>query len=262
MGDAIHVNVAALKQAGTDMVAGYVTGTAEIQWTAADWALFAGTATVTIDQGANGSPVPTADVRDVETGAWTVEAAVSAPWDAARPTIYCSLATLPQLAGWAGDVWVADWTGTPPTSPPAVPAGMTCVAVQYSDQGGGGAYDLSVVFDPAWPTAPPEREEEEEEEGDVQAGAYSDGRMIVAATGTDGNVYVSEQLSAGSSWTRTGNPAGGPVPVNPVTVALEIVADVPSVFIQSTDPPGSGNGNVYTCWKQSDGTWAAWVQIL
>ena len=28
---------------------------------------------------------------------------------------------------------------------------MTCVAVQYTNQGGGGTYDLSVVFDPAWP---------------------------------------------------------------------------------------------------------------
>jgi hypothetical protein len=100
--------------------------------------------------------VPSATVRDVETGAWTPGAAVSEqPWTAVRPTIYCSLDTLPDVAaaGWQGDVWVADYGEPPvtPTAPPAVPAGMTCVAVQWSDQGGGGAYDLSVVFDPTWP---------------------------------------------------------------------------------------------------------------
>lgn len=155
MGDAIHLNVAQLLAAGTDLVAGYVTGTPDIAWTLADFqaAFDAGKIVVTIDQGGIGSPVPVAQVRDVEAGAWTPAAAVSAPWTAARPTIYISLASLPELeqAGWRGDVWVADWTGTPPASPPPVPAGMTCVAQQYSDQGGGGAYDLSVVFDPAWP---------------------------------------------------------------------------------------------------------------
>jgi hypothetical protein len=154
MGDATHVNVPSLETAGTDMVAGYVTGSPDILWTAADWARFTVPA-VTIDQGyGGGRPILYADVRDVETGAWTVATAVSlAGWTAARPTIYCSLSTLPQLAaaGWQGDVWVADWTLTPPTAPPPMPPGMTCVAVQYSDQGGGGTYDLSVVFDPAWP---------------------------------------------------------------------------------------------------------------
>ena len=162
MGDAIGVNAGVLARGGTDMVAGYVTGDGDIPWTAADWALFTGKVAVTIDQGAAGSPVAGADVRDVESGAWTPAAAVhNVPWTAARPTIYCSASALPQVAaaGWQGDVWVADWTGTPPAAPPAVPAGMTCVAVQYTDQGGGGAYDLSVVFDPAWPgttPAPPE----------------------------------------------------------------------------------------------------------
>jgi hypothetical protein len=159
MGDAIHINVAALHAAGLDIAAGYVTGTPTIRWTPADWALFAGRPVVTIDQaGGLGSPVTNADVRDVETGAWTVGAAViTAGWTAPRPTIYCSLSMLPQLAAasWHGAVWVADWTGTPPASPPVVPPGMTCVAVQYSDQGGGGAYDLSVVFDPYWPEEAP-----------------------------------------------------------------------------------------------------------
>ncbi len=156
MGDATHDNVAALAavQSSLQLVAGYVTGTADIQWTAADWAEFPGLPQVTIDQGAAGSPVATANVRDVEAGAWSAAGAVDQTgWTAPRPTIYCSLDSLPELeqAGWQGAVWVADYTGTAPGSPPAMPAGMTCVAVQYTDQGGGGTYDLSVVFDPYWP---------------------------------------------------------------------------------------------------------------
>jgi hypothetical protein len=154
MGDATHASVAALAAAGTDMAAGYVTGGPAIMWTAADWARFAGRAVVTIDQGFTGSPVMTADVRDVEAGAWTAAAAVNrAGWTAPRPTVYCSASLLPQLAaaGWRGDVWVADYISQAPGQPYPVPAGMNSVAWQWTDTGGGGAYDLSVVFDPAWP---------------------------------------------------------------------------------------------------------------
>jgi hypothetical protein len=195
MADATHVNVHALIGAGFDLVAGYVTGTPPIRWTPADWALFP-PGQVTIDQGYGGFPVLDADVRDVETGAWTVADAVSlAGWTVARPTIYCSLATLPQLeaAGWRGDVWAADWTGTPPAVPPPMPPGMTCVAVQYTDQGGGGAYDLSVIFDPTWP--------QEAFMTTVLAGIpgawltyqfYVDttsGAAFIVGTGADGHVY-------------------------------------------------------------------------
>jgi len=158
MGDAIAANVAALQAAGTDMVAGYVTGSGDIQWTAADFALFPGKPQVTIDQGFTGSPVASAIVRDVEAGAWSAGNAVtSKPWTPARPTIYCSASVLPQVsaAGWQGDVWVADYVSTAPTSPYPVPAGMTCVAWQWTDTGGGGTYDLSVVFDPYWPEEAP-----------------------------------------------------------------------------------------------------------
>lgn len=156
MGDAIHDNVPALAavQSSLQVVAGYVTGSPDIVWTPADWAQFGGLVPVTIDQGFTGSPVAAANVRDVEAGAWTAAAAVDLTgWTTARPTIYCSLDVLPQLeqVGWQGDVWVADYTSAAPGSPSAVPAGMTCVAVQWTDQGGGGAYDLSVVFDPTWP---------------------------------------------------------------------------------------------------------------
>ena len=154
MGDAIHDNVPALAKARIGMVAGYVTGSPDIVWTAADWAAFPGIPHVTIDQGFTGSPVATAVVRDVEAGAWTVAAAVDKTgWTASRPTIYCSASVLPGLAtaGWQGDVWIADYVSSPPAAPPAMPAGMTCVAWQWTDSGGGGLYDLSVVFDESWP---------------------------------------------------------------------------------------------------------------
>jgi hypothetical protein len=157
MADAISANYEAGIAAGTQLLAVYVTGTPDIQWTAAQLAAIpAAMVVVTIDQGAEGSPVADATVRDVETGAWTADQAVSdEPWTAARPTVYCDLDNLPLLeqAGWQGDVWVADWTDTAPAQPPVVPAGMNCVAVQWTDQGGGGLYDLSVVFDPTWPEA-------------------------------------------------------------------------------------------------------------
>src|SRR5215469_5977504 len=137
MGDAIHDNVGALVQARPQVVAGYVTGSPYVVWTPADWALFPGIPHVTIDQGFTGSPVASAIVRDVEPGAWTAAAAVSSrPWTPARPTIYCSASTLPALAqtGWRGDVWVANYVASAPGSPYPVPAGMTCVAWQWTDK--------------------------------------------------------------------------------------------------------------------------------
>jgi hypothetical protein len=207
MADATSANAQAGIDAGTDLLAIYVTGSADVQWTTAQQALIpAGVTVVTIDQGGTGSPVASANVRDVESGAWTASQAVSEqPWTAPRPTVYCSLDNLSGLsaAGWLGDVWVADWTGSPPTSPTAVPDGMTCVAVQYSDEGGGGTYDLSVVFDPTWP-----------EEADVtipglpgqwltvpQYFNSSDGTTVAVGYGLDNTVWYTTFVPGSSGWT-------------------------------------------------------------
>lgn len=207
MGDAIHDNVSALVaiKGELQLVAGYVTGSADVQWTSADWAEFAGLSLVTIDQGYTGSPVASADVRDVEAGAWTPAAAVDLDgWTAARPTIYCSLDTLPQVtaAGWRGDVWLADWTGTPPTDPPAE-AGVTVVAVQYASLAD---YDLSVVFDPYWPAEGPDPMfitipgvpgqwlSVEQLYSPASKTAY------VVGVGTNGLVYMSKSVNGGA-WT-------------------------------------------------------------
>ena len=152
MADAISANYGSLPPLADAIRAGYVTGSPDIQWTAAQLA----TATVTIDQGFTGSPVASATVRDVEAGAWTPVAAVNLTgWTAARPTIYCNQNTLPSVlaAGWRGDLWLAIITPQPPGSPPVVP-GCTVVAIQYA-QAVGAAYDLSVVFDDTWPNGDP-----------------------------------------------------------------------------------------------------------
>ena len=158
MGDAIHDNVGHLQVARPQLAAGYVTGSADIKWTAADWALFPGIPHVTIDQGFTGSPVPSAIVRDVEPGAWQPFSAVNRNgWTAARPTIYCDRNDLSREGGvlgcgWKGDLWLAwpGWNGEPlPTAP-----GCTYVAVQ-NQPNVGNAYDLSVVLDDNWPDLAP-----------------------------------------------------------------------------------------------------------
>jgi len=155
MYDAIHANVARVP-ANAEIVAGYVTGTLDINWTNADFRRFATSRKVTIDQGGIGSPVPEAMVRDVETGAWTPEAAVRGPaqWTAVRPTIYCNQSTLSRVlaAGWKGDIWLVHLSQNPPTKAPDVP-NCTVVAVQYAFKG---IYDQSIVFDPYWPDRRPQ----------------------------------------------------------------------------------------------------------
>jgi len=157
MGDATHANVAKLVHQNTELNAGYVTGSPTVKWTDNDWDQFHPISRVTIDQGFTGSPVASAMVRDVEAGAWTPSDAIATLWTAPRPTIYCSASTLPQLeaAGWRGDVWVADYVTIIPNAPYPVPAGMRCVAWQWTDLAQGGTVDLSVVFDPYWPQEAP-----------------------------------------------------------------------------------------------------------
>jgi hypothetical protein len=156
MGDAIADNASSLGSiAGLQLVAGYVTGTSDIQWTAADWALYPSLPHVTIDQGYESPAVTTATVRDVETGAWAADAATVSlsSWTAARPTIYCDQSTLPTILqlGWQGDLWLAIIGWAVGDTLPATP-GCTVVAVQYDDDVND-EYDLSYVLDPTWPEA-------------------------------------------------------------------------------------------------------------
>jgi hypothetical protein len=62
--DATHANIGQLPKG--IQVAGYTTGTADIQWTAQDWAAHPDAARIDQDPAASG---PTADILDIEAGA-------------------------------------------------------------------------------------------------------------------------------------------------------------------------------------------------
>ena len=152
MGGATAANVDSIPHAGLALVAGYTTGTPDIQWSAADWAKFPSAVHVTIDQG-YGAHDMDADIRDVEPGAWTPADAVKLDgWTAARPTIYCDRNDLPAVlaAGWKGDLALAI-PEPEPELPPSVP-GCDVVAVQFKFNP---TWQLWVVFDEHWPQKPP-----------------------------------------------------------------------------------------------------------
>lgn len=125
MMDAMHVNAARIPQ-GTAIAAGYVTGSADVQWTADDWARFPSSGHVRIDQSPHLAAFAAgdADVADVEQEAGTVYQAVAGA--AARKArgwmswIYTSQANLAGVqkavaaAHLTGHVqyWVADWALT------------------------------------------------------------------------------------------------------------------------------------------------------
>ena len=159
MGDATHADVASLP-AGLDIVAGYDTGSPDIDWTAADFARFPNSVHVTIDQAFTGAPRYDSNIVDVETGAYTPAQVTN--WmnhaTAARPTVYVNrgneqAACADALASprFKGDVWLSypDWQPGQPL--PQLPAGCRYVAIQNQLGVSNGAYDLSVVLDPTWP---------------------------------------------------------------------------------------------------------------
>lgn len=151
MVDATHANVTVARQSDVkpDIVAGYGTGSPDVRWVPPDWALWPGIPHVVIDQGFAGSPLPTATVRDVESGAWAPRNAVRLDgWHAERPTVYCSRDSLAEVIsrGWRGDVWLA-WPGYTFKSAPVF-HGVNVVAVQYTETR---VYDLSTVYDTTWP---------------------------------------------------------------------------------------------------------------
>ena len=164
--------------------AGYVTGSAGVMWTAADWLDHPGA--VRIDQSpADTVPDYAADVQDVEQGAVTlaeiaarVKVMLAAYHAGVRPgqrspAVYASAGNITAVTNAliAGGVtsgvglWVAHFGVTEADAIAAVAdaAGpFPVVAFQYSDEGGGGTYDLD-VFSVAWlenvsvakPPAPP-----------------------------------------------------------------------------------------------------------
>lgn len=140
----------------------YDTGSPNIAATPADIAAVPTQLhTAFIDQGFTGSPNLHANVRDCEQGGWVVSQAVKKTgWNVDRPTLYLGFPDTAKEAadnGWKGDVWLVQSSNVAPTAPPAVPAGLNVVAVQWNFTNP--AFDESVIFDPTWPlkasTPPP-----------------------------------------------------------------------------------------------------------
>lgn len=153
MYDAIHANITAIPTSA-QMVAGYDTGSQDIRWVTSDWERFNESVRVHVDQ-ANGGPVHTATVMDVETGAYGTRDI--GPWVAActapRPTVYVSPANLATaLAESHSDIWLA----SPGTSDAEALALMAAepriVAVQNIFAN---TYDRSIVGDEFWPERKP-----------------------------------------------------------------------------------------------------------
>lgn len=150
--------------------AGYTTGPG-IAWTAKQWAARPGA--VRIDQDPSARD-PTADVLDVENGA--ASPAECAGWYRAaladfktgkrpgqrEPAFYVNLSNVGQVAGdllaagiTGAGLWIAEWSFSQAVAQALLTWATSTggpwpvMGIQYSDQGGGGAYDLN-VFSGAW----------------------------------------------------------------------------------------------------------------
>jgi hypothetical protein len=132
-----------------DVMMWYGTGSPSVEWTESERTLFPVSMLCEIDQGGLGTPVLTATVRDVESGAWVMSRAVDrSGWDVPRPTLYMARNSIQSAiaAGWKGDVWLS-WPGWNGEALPDMP-GCTIVAVQNDFYP---KYDHSIILDPAWP---------------------------------------------------------------------------------------------------------------
>jgi hypothetical protein len=144
--DATHASVGNIPLTAPK-VAGYVTGSEGVAWTAADWARFPRASRISIDQDA-GSPAfskGTAEVLDVETGAATIADAVTgviARHKAGRySTIYIDTSNLDALKKALTDAgsaiamnrvgfWIANWNLDQEEA--AAQLGNEIVAIQWA----------------------------------------------------------------------------------------------------------------------------------
>lgn len=148
--DATHDNVSAIP-VNARFVFVYATGTLRIRWTPADVARFPHARKAVIDQGFGAVFLKSANVMDVERGAYS-------PADISRwmhdnttdgPAVYCNQSTLPAVldTGYRGNLWLAKLTTQPPVIPVIVP-GCTVIAQQFDFET---AFDVSAVFQDGWP---------------------------------------------------------------------------------------------------------------
>lgn len=149
--DTIHANVNDVP-AGSSEIAGYVSGSADIDWTSADWARFSHARKIRIYQG-NGAvgDVHRFDVIDVESGAVTPQQAVDITAERIAAgiqwtTVYGGDSALSQVSAlarargtafWNGhfNAWLANWNLNRAQADTVVGTqihGMTCIGVQWA----------------------------------------------------------------------------------------------------------------------------------
>ncbi len=147
--DAIHFNVGNVP-VSTPKVAGYVTGTPDIQWTAQDWDRFPQAGTVRIDQSPGLAQYGTnaASVADIETGAGTVASFVTASesrlrlrrllWCYGTESVLSEVSAALRAAGIPLDKcggWLANWNMSQAEADAALGtsvAGIRLVGVQWA----------------------------------------------------------------------------------------------------------------------------------
>jgi hypothetical protein len=156
MYDAVAANARGLVAKNPQMLAIYITGSADIQWTNADVAMFPHVPTwVRIDQAGAGAPNVKATVKDVEPGCYRPENIPHFIFDPSveRPTVYCDRSDLAAvMARWKKDIWLAA-PGLSLAECQALRANnKQIVAVQNVF---GGTFDSSVVLDDHWPLKAP-----------------------------------------------------------------------------------------------------------
>jgi hypothetical protein len=240
MYDAISANIGAVK--GQKFVAGYDTGSSDIQWTAADWEEFSTAVRTHIDQGGPGAPSHSATVQDVESGAYTV--AQIPGWvsacTAARPTTYVSGENLTAaLAASDADIWLASPGMSDTEAVATMTANPRIVAVQNvwaSD------YDRSIVNDPFWPEAKPV----------TPSGMPTGLRDSAFATVAQINIAWSGTLKAGvAAW------ACQLERLEEKGWVLVDTVNTKDLFASFTDV---ATGSQFR-WRVSGGTWSEWVSV-
>ena len=159
----LHTTEVLAELSKVTMVACYTTGDPTVQWTTLDkaYVVSLGKTLVTIDQGFTGSPDLKANVRDVESSAWSATKAVDKTgWTTPRPTIYAARYDMFDVinAGWKDDIWLSWPLSAIPTKeevlkayPKLTQANLIGVQIGFTHQ-----YDTSVVYDPYWPLLPPD----------------------------------------------------------------------------------------------------------
>jgi hypothetical protein len=147
--DAIHFNVGNIP-ASSPKVAGYVTGTPDIQWTRQDWERFPHAGTVRIDQspGLAGYGSNAGSVADIEDGAGTVGSFVTASesrlrlgrllWCYGTESVLSQVSAALTAAGIAlgkCGAWLANWNLSEAEADAVLGtaiAGIRVVAVQWA----------------------------------------------------------------------------------------------------------------------------------